>query len=75
MTFFTTKSVYELNRKYKINLSGIWQECHFNISDIASVYNYITTPVSKNGKDMKWKNDAYRPIDIEKTISALKQHL
>ena len=32
-------------------------------------------PVSKNGKDMKWKNDAYRPIDIEKTISALKQHL
>ena len=29
-------------------------------------------PVSKNGKDMKWKNDAYRPIDIEKTISALK---
>lgn len=32
-------------------------------------------PVSKNGKDMRWKNDAYRPIDIEKTISALKQHL
>ena len=32
-------------------------------------------PVSKNGKDMKWKNDAYRPIDIEKTISALKQRL
>ena len=32
-------------------------------------------PVSKKGKDMKWKNDAYRPIDIEKTISALKQHL
>lgn len=31
--------------------------------------------VSKNGKNMKWKNDAYRPIDIEKTISALKQHL
>lgn len=32
-------------------------------------------PVSRNGKDMKWKNDAYRPIDIEKTISALKQRL
>ena len=32
-------------------------------------------PVSRNGKDMKWKNDAYRPIDIEKTISALKQCL
>ena len=32
-------------------------------------------PVSKKGKDMKWKNDAYRPIDIEKTISALKQRL
>ena len=31
--------------------------------------------VSRNGKDMKWKNDAYRPIDIEKTISALKQRL
>lgn len=32
-------------------------------------------PVSKKGKDMKWLNDAYRPIDIEKTISALKQRL
>ena len=32
-------------------------------------------PVSRNGKDMKWKNNAYRPIDIEKTISALKQRL
>ena len=32
-------------------------------------------PVSRNGKDMKWKNDAYRPIDIEKTIHALKQRL
>lgn len=32
-------------------------------------------PVSRKGKDMKWKNDAYRPIDIEKTISALKQRL
>lgn len=32
-------------------------------------------PVSRNGKDMKWKNEAYRPIDIEKTISALKQRL
>lgn len=32
-------------------------------------------PVSRNGKDMKWKNDAYRPINIEKTISALKQRL
>lgn len=32
-------------------------------------------PVSRNGKDMKWKNDAYRPINIEKTISALKQCL
>ena len=32
-------------------------------------------PVSRNGKDMKSKNDAYRPIDIEKTISALKQRL
>lgn len=32
-------------------------------------------PVSRNGKDMKWKNDAYRPIDIEKTIQALKQRL
>lgn len=32
-------------------------------------------PVSRNGKDMKWKNDAYRPIDIKKTIHALKQRL
>lgn len=32
-------------------------------------------PVSRTGKDMKWKNDAYRPIDIEKTIHALKQRL
>ena len=32
-------------------------------------------PVSRTGKDMKWKNDAYRPIDIEKTIYALKQRL
>lgn len=32
-------------------------------------------PVSRNGKDMKWKNDAYRPIDITKTIHALKQRL
>ena len=32
-------------------------------------------PVSRNGKVMKWKNDAYRPIDIEKTILALKQRL
>ena len=32
-------------------------------------------PVSRNGKDMRWKNDAYRPIDIEKTILALKQRL
>lgn len=32
-------------------------------------------PVSKNGKPMKWKNDAYRPIDIEKTIHALKRRL
>ncbi len=31
--------------------------------------------VSRTGKDMKWKNDAYRPIDIEKTIHALKQRL
>lgn len=30
-------------------------------------------PVSKNGKDMKWKNNAYRPIDIDKTINELKQ--
>lgn len=32
-------------------------------------------PVSRTGKDMKWKNDAYRTIDIEKTIHALKQRL
>lgn len=31
--------------------------------------------VSRTGKDMKWKNDAYRPIDIEKTIYALRQRL
>lgn len=32
-------------------------------------------PISKNGKDMRWKNEAYRPIDVEKTIKALRQHL
>ena len=30
---------------------------------------------SKNGKDMKWKNNAYRPLDIEKTIQILKDRL
>ena len=30
-------------------------------------------PFSKNGKDMRWKNDAYKPLDVEKTIKALKQ--
>lgn len=30
-------------------------------------------PFSKNGKDMRWKNDAYRPLDVEKTIKALRQ--
>ena len=45
------------------------EEFHSNL--VSSQRN----PVSKNGKDMKWKNDAYRPIDIEKTISALKQRL
>ena len=29
--------------------------------------------ISKNGKDMKWKNEAYKPIDIEKTILAIKK--
>lgn len=29
--------------------------------------------LSKNGKDMSWKNEAYRPLDVEKTIQALKQ--
>ena len=30
-------------------------------------------PFSKNGKDMRWKNEAYRPLDVEKTIKALRQ--
>lgn len=30
--------------------------------------------ISKNGKDMKWKNEAYKPIDIEKTILAIKKY-
>lgn len=30
-------------------------------------------PFSKNGKDMRWKNDAYRLLDVDKTIKALKQ--
>ena len=34
-----------------------------------------TESVSKNGKDMKWKNNAYSPIDIDKTIDALKKRL
>ncbi len=29
-------------------------------------------PKSKKGKDMKWKNELYKPIDVEKTINALK---
>lgn len=28
--------------------------------------------ISKKGKDMKWKNEAYKPINIEKTILAIK---
>lgn len=31
--------------------------------------------ISKKGKNMKWKNEAYKPIDIEKTILALKRIL
>lgn len=32
-------------------------------------------PVSKNGKDMRWKNEAYQPLDVEKTIQILKGKL
>ena len=31
--------------------------------------------ISKKGKDMKWKNEAYKDIDIEKTILAIKEKL
>lgn len=30
---------------------------------------------SRNGKDMIWKNELYRPLDVEKTIQALKERL
>ena len=32
-----------------------------------------TERISKKGKDMVWKNEAYRPLDIERTIQALKE--
>lgn len=32
-----------------------------------------TERTSKKGKDMAWKNEAYRPLDIERTIQALKE--
>lgn len=32
-----------------------------------------TERTSKKGKDMAWKNEAYRPLDIERTIQALKK--
>lgn len=32
-----------------------------------------TERTSKNGKDMTWKNEAYYPLDIERTIQALKE--
>lgn len=32
-----------------------------------------TERISKKGKDMAWKNEAYRPLDIERTIQALKE--
>lgn len=34
-----------------------------------------TERTSKKGKDMTWKNDAYSPLDIEKTIKALKEKI
>lgn len=32
-------------------------------------------PLSKNGRDMKWKNDAYRCLNIEKTICKIKDSI
>lgn len=31
--------------------------------------------ISKRGRDMKWKNEAYRHLDIEKTIQFIKSNL
>lgn len=34
-----------------------------------------TEPKSRNGKNMAWKNKAYGPLDIERTIQALKEQI
>lgn len=32
-------------------------------------------PISKRGRDMKWKNEAYRHLDIERTIQFIRSNL
>lgn len=34
-----------------------------------------TEPLSKTGKDMKWKNDAYKSLDVERTIRSIKDSI
>ena len=34
-----------------------------------------TEPLSKTGKDMKWKNDAYKSLDVERTIRSIKNYI
>lgn len=46
-------------------------------SDLIETFKSVLTtgktePFSKTGKDMKWKNDAYISLDVEKTIRRIK---